>query len=124
MRPNGRAFFRSGLNAKKHVRRTERLRVRLSLFQPREDEDIAHFAFARDSVLLEPWLEVILIAAGHISPHVCSVWSVQNAGKPYHIESSRATPRRLDSFAVSSLFCAMMISVHNAGVDVGEVMFA
>jgi hypothetical protein len=82
--PNGRAFTRLGLSAKPHARVTQILRVSRSLFQPREDEDIAHFAFARDSVLLKPWLEVDLIADGHISPHVRSVWSARNAEKRYH----------------------------------------
>jgi len=88
--PHGRAFTRLGLSAKPHARSTQRIRVSRSLFQPGEDKDIAHFAFARDRVLLEPWLEVDLIADGHISPHVRSVWSARNAEKRYHSDLSHS----------------------------------
>jgi hypothetical protein len=41
-----------------------------TLFQRGDDENIAYFAFAGDSVLLKPWPKVDLVAAGHNSPHV------------------------------------------------------
>ena len=82
----GDAIKGAGKGAKIANKMTE---VRLPLLQRGDDEDVAHFAFARDSLLLEPWLEVNLIADGHSSPHVWSVWSVGRAEESYLIYSSR-----------------------------------